>query len=208
MYRLYIVPIETYQPASTLYRGPKYFKWRFSDQCDPVTSIPELVNVAWGNLHYGAEDIMIIAADVTTAQHTLIAEQSDVIAAPENLDQVITAEEVQALRVYCQSNQLPHFTDDTMTYRQALRIYAGVFIFVQRLDGMSKKRFSEFGFTMQTQWKNMSTEAEQAFLGVASSFDNPLDVSGIKNNDKIETILSMFGEQFDDWNYQLGGYTL
>ena len=74
MTRLYILPVV--HLTNPVYNVPKYLPHRFNP------ALSGLEGVAWAWVTYSLEDVGIIAADVTTAQDTLLAGRVDVLAVP------------------------------------------------------------------------------------------------------------------------------
>lgn len=207
MYRFYIVPIETYQSPNTLYRGPKYFPWKWSHMVDPQSNLLELEGVTWGNLHYGRENSMIVCADVTPAQHTLLAAQPGIMSLPENIDQTMTSGAVTTAKAYLENLSIPAgWVNTSLTYRSVLRTIAGMFMFVQRIGGISKKKISELGITLETQWKNILTATQIIIRDAADSLG--LDSSAVTGNTRVREILKIMADQFSTHTYQIAGYTL
>ena len=207
-YRFYIVPIEIWEnPNGGTYRGPKYFHWRWAHMCDPVEAIPGLEDVPYNNLHYGADNIMIVCTDVNTTQHNLLVAKSDVMALPLDIDQTLTAGAVTIAQDFLEPFFIPaHWVTTSLTYRQVLRVIAGMFMFAQRLDGISREKIRDLGITLNTQWETLPTPAKNKLKAAADSLG--LDSSGVTQNTTIRQMLKILADQFDDWNYKLGGYTL
>ena len=159
--RFYILPIE--QVGN--YRGPEYLPWRF-DQ-NPIT---ELAGVAWGMKDYGAINTAIVAADVTTEQHTLLAAQPNVIAIPANLDEPIGAARLAATKAAIESLMIPaDWVLATHTYRQIARYVTGLFLYAQRIDGITGGQ-SVFGLdaNLGTQFKDLPANIRAAMIQAAN----------------------------------------
>lgn len=126
--RLYFVPIEHVGD----YRGPEYFHWRFDDEL-----LAETAGIPWNLMDYGLIDQGIVAADVTVAQHNFLVAQPDVLAVPQDLDAMVTGQQITALNNYLEGINVP--TDWLVggTVREGLRTITAMYQYMQRLTAIT-----------------------------------------------------------------------
>ena len=125
MIRYYILPIDK---RPTGHRGPKYLKWRFN---------PDGIDCQWSLKDYGLIDAALIAADVTQAQHEVLAAESDVAALPQDIDQNDSAIALPKVQNVLEALRIPAaWVTTDYTYRVLLRMVAGLFMFAQRYHAM------------------------------------------------------------------------
>lgn len=145
--RLYVMPTETVVVNATKdFTGPKYLQW--AKDPDP----PALVTALWALMSFGREPTALVAADVSPAQHTLLAAQPDVTVIPVTLDNELGANlaivqaELEALNLPSDMLNVNH------TYRQVLRGVIAMFKVSQRLHRMTGKdgRLFPSGITLNT----------------------------------------------------------
>lgn len=200
--RFYILPIEVVdRGGGNSARGPKYFPWRFDP--DP----PALVTAQYGLMDYGLMPTALVAADVTTVQHNLLNAQSDVITVPANIDNAIGGGAISTVRSRLEALHIPGNTVQAAdTYRNALRVVAGVFQFAQRFHGLyNRSIFDEFT-GLNTTWSELSTEFQNELLATAESM--AINTSGLTDSTTMRQILKRFADAWEDRTFFIGGFEL
>lgn len=194
--RFYILPIEQVGSA----RGPKYFAWRF----DPD---PPGLDVRWGMMDYGLMPTCLLATDVTTAQHNALVANSDVIGAPVNIDSQIGAGNITTVRNALEALRIPAQTAVASdTYRDVLRVVAGVFQFAQRYHGEYGKSIFDEVTTLNTTWAELSTDFQNELLATAATMN--IDTSGLTANTTMRQILKRMADAWQGKNFLIGGFSL
>jgi hypothetical protein len=197
--RLYFVPVV--HVAVPRYECPKYFPHRFN----PPTAGLENVSHAWTT--YLLEDVGLIAADVTTAQHSIVAAQTDVIALPVNLDVTLNAGAVNAAQAALEGWNVPaNWVTTGMTYRQVVRTVVRMWRFHARMVAMSNGRLFDGTVTLSTALASLPLAARNRLKSVADSYG--LDYSGVTNATTVRQLLKAMADQFADDPVTLGGLTI
>lgn len=163
MIRFYFVPIEQVGAA----RGPEYFHWRFDDEL-----VPELAGVQWNMIDYGLINQGIVAANVTTAQHTYLSAQTGVLAVPVDLDANLTGGQITALNNYLEGINVPADWLAGGTVREGLRTVTAMYQYMQRLTTITNTSpFDIVGISLNA---TMSTVALNNYAAFKASFESYL----------------------------------
>lgn len=201
MIRYYILPIE--RDVSGMARGPKYLPWRFDP--DP----PALVDVRrFGLMDYGLVDACLICApDISQAQHEALVAEVDVVAAPENIDQHIGAPAISIIQNVLEALRIPAgWVDTTYTYRQLLRMVAGLFQFAQRHHGLHKEQLIDNQSQLDLRWNQVPLDRRQRIQATADSLG--YDYSAVTNQWLIRRILKHLADQWGDRTFIIAGVEL
>jgi hypothetical protein len=153
------------------------------------------------------EDVGIILADVTPAQHTLLSGQADVLAVPP-LDNAIPNDTVRdMIRNFLENQNLPALWVNTgMTYRTVLRVTLGVFQFHDRFVSSLQRRLWDGSINLNTTIGSLSQPIRDLLQNVANSFN--LDMSGISGSTTIREMLRSIGQQFATRTFTISGVGL
>lgn len=144
-------------------------------------------------MDYGNEPMMLVAAEVTAAEHTAIAANADVIAAPANLDNTIGAN-LATVQAALESVNLPaDWITSGMTYRTVLRWIARLFLVCQRFQGLAGGRLFPAGITLASVIGDLSASVRQKLTQGAQSLG--LDTSNIAPATTIRAALKDLGNQ-------------
>jgi len=161
---------------------------------------------AWAGMDYGAEPIMLVRANVSSAQHAAIAANADVIAVPADLDAAIGGTLATA-QARLEAVQIPaDWMTAGMTWRQALRGVAAVFQLGQRLNGLGlAARLFGGGITLSTTFGELSANVRTRLAAMADSFG--FDRSAVAAGTTLRQALRGLAVQ---WTRELriGGETL
>lgn len=185
----YLLPIEVIGNM----RGPMYLRWQDGPNA------PGLVVTHWSMRDYGSINMGVVAVDGDSTQHTTLAAQANVYQFPENLDAVMTSGQRGVLSAYLETHDVPgDWIANGDTFRVALRTVTGMFLYMQRLTGMTGNVSPlDWGYTLNTQWRNISAAHRTAIIDAAMSLGYAVDF--IANNTQVRRILKVFA---DAWGTQ------
>jgi hypothetical protein len=180
------------------YRGPSYLKWRFN---------PDGLDVPWSCKDYGSvNNIMVCAVNAEAADLTWLAAQADVYAWPTVLDENLPQAERSAVTAYLEAAFVPaNWISPSDTRRTALRTVTGMFLFMQRLTALSGNSPLDWGITLNTQFRNLTTEQQTWLEEAAVSLGYAWDVV---SNDTIRLILKAMADAWGDQPIYFGFTTL
>ena len=182
----YIIPAVLNEIGNS--RGPKYLKWRQHDGLD----------VQWSAKDYGSIDIMIVAVNAEQVAHDFLLAQTDVYQFPENIEVNVPLASVNTLQSYLEVNGIPgDWTSPSQTWRITLRTITSMFLYMQRLRGVSGQNPLEWGYTLNTQWRNVTAIHKAGIVDAATSLG--YDTGFMKNNTLIRAIIKTFA---DAWGAQ------
>lgn len=185
--RFYILPIEQVGNA----RGPEYLSWRFDQN-----PIAELAGIQWSMKDYGAVNTAIVAANVTAAQHAILAAQPGVISIPANLDEQVGTTRLAATQAAVESLQIPgDWIQATHTYRQIARYVTGLFLYGQRVTAISGGQpILRLEDNLDTQFKNLPLNIRTAMIQAANELQ--YDTSDILATNTLRVVLRKLA---DEW---------
>lgn len=184
MIRFYILPIEVAGNA----RGPKYLSWRG----DPD---PPGIQCRWAMKDYGLVPAALVACDLTLAQHQQLAAEIDVAAAPENLDQPVSAIALPQVVAVLEALRVPAgWVTTSHTYRELLRMVGGLFLFAQRHHGMHNEPLIDNTAQLDLRWNQIPQARRGRILETADSMG--YDYSAVENTWLIRRILKHLGDQW------------
>lgn len=191
--KIYLIPIEQVGNA----RGPEYFVWRFD--ANPLS-----INCRWNMMDYGFINVgLIVAHDITPADHAALILNSDVYAFPDNLDQPINDKAV--IDVFFEGINLPtDWTTPSTTYRELLRKTAGLMQFNQRYSGISGGQ-SIFGngITLESNYNDLSAQQKTWFNSTLVSFGW---LGGVQGNPKLRALAKQASDLWGNAPFILGGF--
>ena len=200
--RLYLLPI-VHVPldGGGTYNCPKYLQHRFN----PAISGLETVRYAWET--YLLEDVGLAAAETNGAQHTLLASQLDVIALPENLDNLIQATAVARVRDYLDVMNVPaNWIVSGMTFRSALRTLLNIWQLHNRYVGMVGKKLFDGTIRLNDTVADIPQRYRDDLRSAAESIG--LDYSGVTTSTTIRQLFKMLADQLGDRPYTIGSVTI
>lgn len=185
--RFYLVPktIVTRPPGST---APKYV----GDQAFWIgLGLPLITN--WAAMDYGLENTMLVGAQVSAAQQTTVAGQSDVTVIPANLDSAIGGA-LSAVQAALEALHIPAgWVTSGHTYRQVIGKVGRLFQILQRFTGRERRTFFESGVTLDTAISALTTAQRTALLATAQSL--ALDTSAITGATLMRQALKLVLDQ-------------
>lgn len=147
---------------------------------------------AYNAMDYGLRETMLVSVDVTGAEHTQLSGQPDVISVPADIDQEVGGA-TGAVSSALETLRLPaNWVQSTHTYREILRIVAGVFQFAQRMSGLTGQHIHDSGVTLNTAFENMPGVLRTALIDTANDLE--YDWSGTTGAITLREILRIFAE--------------
>lgn len=152
---------------------------------------------------YGAEDICLAAADVSTAQHDSLVAHSDVMAAPQDIDNNPSAGAVISMQTFLENINIPSdWVSTSLTYREILRAVLVMFQLMQKFCGLQGGKLFESA-TLSTQYNQLPIEKRQALQAMAAHFS--LDTSGLSGTSTLRDFLQTLRSQLSSLQVQIGG---
>lgn len=189
MTRFYLLPEEATIPPAPEGKGPKYLAWRFDP--DP----PALVLAPWIGMAYGLAPAMLIVANIDAAEHTLLSAQTDVAAAPEDLNTPIAAAAIPQIQTVLEALHLPaQWVDTSYTYRGLVRGVAGFCQFAQRHRGLHLERLVDTSAQLDLRWNQISQARRARLATTAASLG--YDTSAITSTTSIRAALLELAQQW------------
>src|SRR5687767_9325292 len=159
-------------PRTTVTGGPggSFFAPKYVHPAD--------LNLPFSAMDYGRDGTFLVGCDVTPAQHTTIAANSDVTAIPANLDAAIgTAGALTAVQNALEALRIPALWVTTAhTYRQVVGAVGRIFLLMQRFAGVYKRTFFEAGITLGTRMNQLTTGQRAALEDAISKLGELLKV--------------------------------
>jgi len=158
----------------------------------------DVLAVASGKMRYGFnEEVYLVAADVTTQQHNALAAHTDVTTIPANIDGNISAGALTAVKAALEALRIPgNWVTTSHTYRQVLRMVAGLFQFSKRHFKLHSKILIPTANNMDQTWGDLPLLVRQELQATADSFG--YDYSGVTGSTTIRTILKSLADQWGD----------
>jgi len=204
--RIYIMPIVETPLNGIIYRCPKYIGMN-AHGIQITTAEAGLEELRPAMMDYGFQKVCIYIADVTPAQHSILSSKTDVLSAPVNIDNNLTAGAVNTVKDFLELIHIPAGWVTTFkTYRQVLRLIGWLFQFMQRLHGIYPHKLFDGQATLNTTYGQLTPEWQATLLQCGQSFG--FDTSGLTSNTTLRTILKFMADQFDDQPLNCGLITL
>lgn len=206
MIRYYILPIEMGIDPETLLpvnaRGPKYFRWKYDP--DP----PALLDgVAWAMMDYGLINAALLMADVTQEQHEALVAEADVASPPQNIDQTISEIAIPQVQNVLEALRIPaDWVNTTYTYRQILRMLAGLFLFAQRYHAMHGEVLIDNQAALGLRWNQIPVARRQRVTATADELG--YSYGEVQNTWLIRRILFHLAQQWGATPIYIGGVEL
>lgn len=181
--RIYLVPVVTTVDGV---RVPKYIG-------DGTVLKPK-----YSALYYGAENWVLVGADLSVADDALVVATADGFALPRDLDQTLTAGQASAVQARLETAKIPaHWVSASLTWRQVLRTTIGMSLILQRLTAVNTTNFFSVA-VLDSAVSTLPVQVRTDLLAVATSLG--LDTSSISGSTTIRQALRICGEQLRDSN--------
>ena len=183
MIRFFVLPTETVG----IYRGPKYFHWRY----DPD---PPGVDCLWSAKLYGRAPACVLAADIARPDHDRLALLRDVFAFPVHLDGNIPGSDRSRLGKVLDRLRIPkYWLTGAITYREALRTISCMCAYMLELDKLGGDPFN-WGVSLETRWCELSAQQKDWIKGAAWACG--YTIGFIMVNTQLQQILKGMADQF------------
>lgn len=193
MQAFYLVPIETVGNS----RGPKYFQW----QEEPGGGII----CSWSMMDYGfSPSALLVAKDITEADHAGLIAHADVFYFPANLDGPVN----QDIQAFFEGIKLPtDWLTPSTTWRELLRQVAGMFQFNQRYGGIAAAETGALhsifdNATLSTRLRQMTADEQRWFLATVASFG--YDPALVSANSQLRQLVKTAGSFWAGQTFYLG----
>lgn len=187
--RIYVMPIVGDGASFLTRRRPKW-----ADQVRAAGG-------GWGMVDYGTEPVCIVQIEAEDALHATIAADTQVRQVPVNLDNTLTAGQVTNVGNFLEALWIPaQWLNTSRTWRQVLRVVAGVFQLNQRWNGIAIQRGGASRTIFAdgrdfTRTVGSLPQAARDDLAVLFS-DLGLDASGVTGATTLRQLLAGAGMQF------------
>lgn len=197
--RLYIVPKIGTGAVDDHYR-PKYFMTVHNYAQAP--DIAAVFTMAF--VDFGWEQMMLVSADTTAAEHTSITANADVVAIPINLDNNVGVN-LATVQSKLESLNIPaDWVTSGMTFRQVVRFVTQYADFMNRYQAKQLVRFLN-AVTLDSTVGDLSLTVRQKMQEVAD--DNGLSTQGITLTTTIRSALKIIAQQLP-FIQSVGGFAL
>jgi hypothetical protein len=158
-------------------------------------------------MDYGLIDAGLVAADVSQEQHESIVANPDVAAPPQNIDQAISEAAIPQVQNVLEQLRIPaDWVTTAYTYRQILRMLAGLFQFAQRHHGMHNEALIDNKAQLELRWNQIPQARRERIQATADALG--YDYSDVLGAWLVRRILKHLAEQWGDQVFYLGGYVL
>lgn len=148
----------------------------------------------WSAMDYGLEELFLLGADVTPAEHTLLNAQVDVIAIPSPITANVSAAALSVVQSRLEGANLPgNWVTTAFTYQEVLAIVGRVIAFSQTYDGLFSLPLFRPGMTMGTRINEL-TQAERSRLSTTAQVLG-LDYSGVTSTTTMRQVLKIVADQ-------------
>lgn len=155
--------------------------------------------ISHASMDYGLEDTHLVGAEVTDAQHTLLAAQLDVIAIPADLDSLIGLSALPVVQQALEGLYVPaDWVTTSHSYRDVVRLVGKLFQYMQRFQGREMRKFFEGGITLDTRVNQLTQAQRTAMLDAAT--DLGLDTSGVTMTMTLRMALKLVVDQLPSFN--------
>jgi len=196
--RFYIMP--TLQVGNR--RASKYF---FDPFINPGGILTPGTRV--GIMYYGLIDACLVVATVTTTQHDELMLHSDVASPPENIDQNVSTSAIPRVQSVLEALRIPaDWVNETYTYRQLLRMVAGLFQFSQRYQGMHHEMLIDSQAQLDLAWNQIPTARRNRILATADNLG--YDYSSFQPTWTVRRILKHLADAWGSKQILFSSYEL
>jgi hypothetical protein len=163
------------------------------------------VGIPRGFMDYGAENLMLVAVDLTPAEFTQVNSNVDVLAVPANLDANVSALAVDTIQSKLEASNLPaEWVTTALTYRQVLGRVMRVIGVAQRYQALFGRIFSG-AISLDTRMNQLTQAQRQRLLDVAA--DLGIDASSVGPTTTVRQVLRILADQLNPNGLVFGGET-
>ena len=200
-WQLYIIPVVKIPIPGGVHNTPAFLPHRMK----PAT--PGFEGIRWSWVTYLNEDVAILAADATSAQHSALEAQASVVAIPLNADSNVGGAAANRVRNELDALNVPaDWVRSNDTWRSVIRRLLRIFSVYRRIAG-------ELGpdklFGGRSKSSRMDALPARVRTGLERALDSMgLDRSLITDATTIETALRDVAEQLPNEPTTLGGIVI
>jgi hypothetical protein len=144
---------------------------------------------------------LLLARDISEADHASLILNADVYAFPDNLDSPVSDARVST---FFEAIRLPtDWLTPSTTYRELLRQVAGMMQFNQRYGGISGGHSIFENATLSTRLRQMTTQERAWFLATVESFG--YDPAIVNTNSQLRLLVRQAGNYWQGIPFYMGG---
>lgn len=163
------------------------------------------VGIPRGFMDYGAEDLMLVAVELTAAELSGISANPDVLVVPANLDNNVSALALNTIQTKLEASNLPaEWVTTALTYRQVLGRVMRVIFLAQRYQTLFGRIFSG-AISLDTRMNQLTQAQRQRLLDLAA--DLGVDSSSATSTTTLRQVLRAFADQMNPNGLVFGGET-
>jgi len=157
-------------------------------------------------MDYGFQPLFLVAADLTPAQDSAVTANTDVFAFPANLATAVGGGGVTAAQNALEAALIPaQWVNGSMLWSQVARIIAGMFQFMQRLNGiLGNAVVIDASAKLNAQWQTVPVDDQSAVLEAAQSLG--YNTSFIQPTTQLRAILKTFADAWGNTPFRLGNF--
>lgn len=176
------------------------------NDANDLLRVPIIIVPIYNSIDFGLENVCLVRADVTAAQHTLLTSYSDVIAFPSNLNNSITQTAIDNVTPKLEAYKIPaDWLSTSLTYKQALRRVYRIFQ-VHKFMHQHGTNFNLFssGYTFSTTFSELPVKARDKLVLIATNLN--ADTSQLAASSTLRQIFKVLMDaQSGDWDGRLNG---
>lgn len=151
---------------------------------------------------FGLEPTMLVVANVSPAQHTILIAQLDVTALPVDTTQAIGAGALATVKANLEALKLPAaWVTTANTYQQVLHVVLAIFQFAGRFAALTGLDPFAGGFTLDSTVSQLPLAARNGLT--ATAVDMGLSTAGVTGATTLRAMLKSVADQLPA--YQFGG---
>ena len=194
-----ILSMATFAEAQVATRA--YIVPKIGDGLTPLTAFrPKYLgdmDVRYQVQDYGLEDTMLVVAQVTPAQHTTIAANTDAVSIPLPYDDPIGVVALSVVQARLEGMKIPaDWLTASVPWRQVVRITRKLFELNARFHVLFGKSIWEAGITLDTRYNQLTQAQRNALQALAA--DKGIDTSSLTGASTLRQILRAFAAQLPD----------
>ena len=159
------------------------------------------------SMDYGFQPIFLTAADLTPLQDASVTAHPDAFAFPFDLTTNVGGGNVNAAQNALEAALIPaQWVNGAMLWSQVARIVAGMFQFMQRLNGvLGNEVVIDTSAKLNIQWSAVPANYQSAIIEAATSLN--YDTSFIQPTTQLRAILKSFADAWGSRSFIMGPYS-
>lgn len=173
-----------------------------TDARRPKYADTDLAGVIWSMMDYGSEPFCLVG----TADNAALNARADVTAMSTALDTNLSAASVTSIKTALEAQNIPsNWVTTANTYRQFVRVIAGLFSLLQRFAFYSVTSLFS-GNTLTTTFGTLSATMQGNILSAAA--DLGLSTAGLTASTTIRQMLVSVGQQYASKTFTFNNLTV